>query len=572
MHDAADIEVFIERWRSAGGGERSNYQLFLSELCVLLEAPGPNPAVEDERQNDYVFERKVLSHRMDGAVTTNFIDLYKRGCFVLEAKQSAKRLRQFESFKRLDADPPVLRIGSGWRGGAQWDTLMRNARHQAETYARNLPPEEGWPPFLIVVDVGHVIELYADFSLQGKHYAQFPDRGSYRVYLDDLRQPETRALLADIWTDPMSRNPARRTADVTRDIADLLAQLSKMLETRMLASLDEIEPDETAPFQNSVLERRGVAEKVALFLMRCLFTMFAEDVGLLKKESLDGLLRDYEGQAENLHIALSRLWRDMDKGGFAPDLRVDVLRFNGGLFKDADALPIIEEDLCLLTIAASRDWKDVEPAIFGTLLERALDPRERHQLGAHYTPRAYVERLVAPTIIDPLHEDWRNVQIAAAQFMENGEVESAQTVVRDFHRALCEVRVLDPACGTGNFLYVAMELMKRLEGEVLETLTDLGEAQYFLELDRHTVDPHQFLGLEINPRAVAIAELVLWIGYLQWHFRTRGRATPSEPVLQNFANIVEQDAVLESDGWDILWARMASPEPVGTALPIPATR
>jgi hypothetical protein len=503
MLDTADIELFIERWCSAGGGERLNYQLFLSELCVLLEAPGPDPAVEDESQNAYVFERKVLSLRMDGAATTNFIDLYKRGCFVLEAKQSAKRLRQFESLKRVDGEPPVLRVGSGRRGGAQWDTLMRNARQQAETYARNLPPEDGWPPFLIVVDVGHVIELYADFSLQGKHYAQFPDRGSYRVYLDDLRQPETRALLADIWMDPMSRNPARRTAEVTRDIADLLAQLSKMLETRMLGGLDK-----NAPPGKQIEAQRDMVEKVALYLMRCLFTMFAEDVGLLKKDSFVGLLRDYEGQAENLHIALSRLWRDMDKGGFAPDLRMDVLRFNGGLFKDADALPITEEDLRLLTIAASRDWKDVEPAIFGTLLERALDPRERHQLGAHYTPRAYVERLVAPTIIEPLSEDWRNVQIVAAQFMENDEAQKAQTVVREFHRALSEVRVLDPACGTGNFLYVAMELMKRLEGEVLETLADLGEAQYFLELDRHTVDPHQFLGLEINPRAVAIAELV----------------------------------------------------------------
>src|SRR3546814_13184001 len=112
-----------------------------------------------------------------------------------------------------------------------------------------------------------------------------------------------------------------------------------------------------------------------------------------------------------------------------------------------------------------------------------------------------------------------------------------------FRSQLCTTRVLDPACGTGNFLYVALELMKRLEGEVVETLAELGHDQYLLELDRHTVDPHQFLRLELNPRAVAIAELVLWIGYLQCTFRTRARTMPSAPVLKNFEKIRFQDAV-----------------------------
>jgi hypothetical protein len=160
--------------------------------------------------------------------------------------------------------------------------------------------------------------------------------------------------------------------------------------------------------------------------------------------------------------------------------------------------------------------------------------------------------LVVATIIEPLMADWRNVQTAAAQFAEAGDDKKAQDIVRAFHGSLCKIKVLDPACGTGNFLYVSMELMKRLEGEVLETLADLGETQYLLDLDHHTVDPHQFLGLELNPRAVAIAELVLWIGYLQWHFRTRGLNMPMEPVLKNFANIKDQDAVLQYDRWDVL--------------------
>lgn len=123
--------------------------------------------------------------------------------------------------------------------------------------------------------------------------------------------------------------------------------------------------------------------------------------------------------------------------------------------------------------------------------------------------------------------------------------------IRAFHRRLCELRVLDPACGSGNFLYVTLEHMKRLEGEILNTLGDLGETG-LLELAGVTVDPHQFLGLELNPRAAAIAEMVLWIGYLQWHFRTHGRVTPPEPVLRDFHNIECRDAVLAYD--DCLYA------------------
>jgi len=584
-----ELEEFIERWRSAGGSERSNYQMFLTELCALIGAPIPEPAVEIESENDYVFERKVPAKRLDGKTTANFIDLYKRGCFVLEAKQSHKRQKLFGDLKQASLDLPERRTGSGSREGAGWDTIMRHAREQAETYAKRLPPEEGWPPFLVIVDVGHVIELFADFSLQGKHYAQFPDRQSYRIYLEDLRDEAVRERLLKIWTTPELLNPARRTAEVTREIAELLAKLSKSLETKMIRAL----PEKLQP-ENRADAHKTIAEKVALFLMRCLFTMFAEDVGLLKRDGFTDLLKQYKGRADKVHVPLQRLWEDMNVGNFSPEMGEDVKTFNGGLFRDSKALVITEDDLTLLIIAAERDWKDVEPAIFGTLLEKALDPGERHRLGAHYTPRAYVERLVAATIIEPLNEDWRNVQAAAAQLVEtrqstqekfqnkreqaaaalkqkdrkkaralDGEARKLETdvdalgiqareLVRRFHDQLCEIKVLDPACGTGNFLCVAMELMKRLEGEILETLVDLGENLVNLDLDRHTVDPHQFLGLEINPRAVPVAELVLWIGYLQWHFRTRGRTLPAEPILRNFKNIREQDAILSYERWDVL--------------------
>ncbi|MCC9645007.1 hypothetical protein LOC71_22245 [Rhodopirellula sp. JC740] len=199
----------------------------------------------------------------------------------------------------------------------------------------------------------------------------------------------------------------------------------------------------------------------------------------------------------------------------------------------------------LLIEAAERDWQQVEPAIFGTMLERALDPVERHKLGAHYTPRAYVERLVVPTIIEPLREKWTATYAAAIQLDDDGKQKEAIALLRDFHGELCETRVLDPACGSGNFLYVAMELMKKLEGEVVNALSGFDDDV----LPGVTIDPHQFLGIEVNPRAAALAELVLWIGFIQWHRRTRDELTPPIPILKDYKNIECRDAILK---WDAI--------------------
>jgi len=157
-----------------------------------------------------------------------------------------------------------------------------------------------------------------------------------------------------------------------------------------------------------------------------------------------------------------------------------------------------------------------------------------------------VERLVVATVIEPLRADWDQVQASAERQKAEGRAADAAATVVSFHEKLCKTRILDPACGTGNFLYVSLELLKRLEGEVLEALVDLGGQEVLRGLEGHTVDPHQFLGLEINPRAAAIAELVLWIGYLQWHFRIKG-GMPAEPILRAFQNIEVKDAVLKAD-------------------------
>ena len=190
----------------------------------------------------------------------------------------------------------------------------------------------------------------------------------------------------------------------------------------------------------------------------------------------------------------------------------------------------------------------MEPAIFGTLLERALDPRERHKLGAHFTPRAYVERLVVPTVIEPLREEWDAAQAAATKREADGDDEAAREEIVQFHRRPCDVRVLDPACGSGNFLYVTLEHLKRLEAEVLGVLEDYGGQQALDMEGGYRVSPEQLLGLGVNPRAAKIADVVLWIGYLQWHFRTHGDADRLDPpLLADVDNIRTRDAVLAYD-------------------------
>ena len=169
-------------------------------------------------------------------------------------------------------------------------------------------------------------------------------------------------------------------------------------------------------------------------------------------------------------------------------------------------------------------------------------------MGAHFTPRAFVERLVLPAVMEPLRTEWDGFKAASYARLEAGDRGAAAALLRDFHARLCAVRVLDPACGTGNFLYVPMEMMKRLEGEVLDALANLapGEGDR-LALAGASVDPHQFLGLEKNPRAAPVAELVVWIGYLQWHFRNLGAVPPAEPILRDFRNIRLGDALLAYD-------------------------
>jgi hypothetical protein len=234
-----------------------------------------------------MFERPISFVHGDGTSSPGRIDCYRRGHFVLEAKK--------------------LKAGAHTKG---FDDGLLRARSQGENYARALPAEEGRPPFVMVVDVGTVIEVYAEFSRTGGTYTPFPDPRSHRILLADLAKPEVLERFHKIWTQPDDLNPALVSAKVTRDVSNKLALLARSLE-----------------------QAGHPPHTVAAYLSRCLFSMFSEDVELLPKGSFLALLQQHRESPQTVQQMLRILWADMDKGGFSAALVKHVLRFNGKLFK-----------------------------------------------------------------------------------------------------------------------------------------------------------------------------------------------------------------------------------------------
>ncbi len=515
------VDTFVSKWAASGAAERANRDSFLNDLCDALGVARPGVTTGDPARDTYVFEKDAVLVHEGGKRTVGRIDLYKDGCFILEAKQGA--------------DAGSKKTGTAKRNTPGWNVAMSDACGQALGYARTM---DAPPPFVVVTDIGFCFDLYACFDGSGQ-YRPFPNAQSHRVFLGELATSEAqRETLRAVFTAPLTLDPSKRAAKVTREVAAHLAELARELEA---AGHD--------------------AEQVARFLMRCIFTMFAEDIGLLPDNLFTRVLStQWIADPKRFPREVTHLWNTMDQGG--PFGFEGVLRkFNGGLFRDVAALPLAKPHLERLLEASKCGWADVEPAIFGTLIERALDPKERHRLGAHYTPRAYVERLVRPTVEEPLREEWDVARsevrrlvgedLATLPGKKSKKLEEGRAVVRRFHQRLCDVRVLDPACGSGNFLYVTLDVFKRLESEVLALLGQLGDKTLLLAADQVMVTPAQFLGIEKKRWAKEIAELVLWIGFLQWHARTRRNADGSvmwlEPVLKDLHNIECRDAVLV---WD----------------------
>lgn len=476
------------RWADAQARERANYQLYASELCAALGVEGPRPA-----GSGYEFELPVKVINRDGKESTNFVDLYKRDHFVLEAK-----------------DREV---------GRSDEVMLRKAYGQARSYITHLHGDA--PPYILVLDVGRTMLVWDRW--QGG-YGGFG--AGKRIDLPRLHErPDDVKLLRDIWEFPKVRDPRERAQRVTKAIAEKLALLAASLEARGFGQ-----------------------ERVSRFLMRCVFTMFAEDVRLLPEKSFLQLIEAAMSQPDEFPPGVEELWRAMNVGkrfGFRK-----LLRFNGHFFAEAEALPLTRADLGVLLEAATKDWSDVEPAIFGTLLTRALDEKERHRLGAEYTPPEFIARVIRPAVEEPIRERWTAVQAEVLQLLESGGTKGrkatanrklAEQRLRDFHAWLRSLSFLDPACGSGNFLYVTMHAVKRIELEVINELSDVTGHR---ELRFQEVDPSQFHGIEVKPWAREIAELTLWIGFHQFWRRAHGEVQPEEPLLRDTGTLENRDAVL----------------------------
>lgn len=312
--------------------------------------------------------------------------------------------------------------------------------------------------------------------------------------------------------DPCSLDPQRPVNEATQDVAGLFGQLVRAMRERA-------SHDPALTFQ-PVTDRR-----IFMFVMQCILAMYADSVGLIRDRGFLTLLESYRGHAARFHLSAASVFRSMARGGYCAALRQDVPAFGGGLFREEAALPLDELELEALISAAGYDWSVVEPDVFGAFLERALEPGDRAELGAHYTPKIYVQRLVEATIIEPLRTDWEALKACALADFDRGNAMAARKTVRRFHRQLCKIRVLDPACGTGNFLYVAMTMMKDLERQVLGALKEFGDDACDAPISRR-VCPDQFWGIEKSDHAASIAEVVMWIGDIQW--RIRNGEAPSQ--------------------------------------------
>jgi len=496
---------FARRWAGREGTEQQLSQSFLNELCDALGTPRPY-ASEAWSTDDYCFEKRVdVPDRSE----RGRIDLYKRGHFVLEAKCG-------RSSTASPGSAPV-------RGGKRYVSYIQDAYlDQAKVYAALLP--EGPPPLLVVVDIGHRFWIWRGSEGQ---FDAFHSARRIEFGIAEIAEEENARALWACFESPEDLDPSRAQQRITEEAAQKLAPLAAELEAAGHSS-----------------------EDVARFLMRCLFCMFAEDVELLPTAHFSKLLHAALKAPDAFEPEATRLFQTMDAGGTYNFER--IRRFNGALFRDAKALPLGPKPLGMLAEASALNWAYVDPAIFGTLLERALDPRERHRLGAHYTPRVFVERIIRAAIEDPLREEWDVVQARAAEVRAAEEQESkgndaARKVLLPFLRRLHDVRVLDPACGTGNFLYVAYAVLREIEHEVLSELALVGGAQLGITAEGggSAVVPSQMLGIEVKPWAAEIAQLVLWIGHLQWELFHQRRTAIRDPILPEERSISCRDALVE---------------------------
>ena len=356
---------------------------------------------------------------------------------------------------------------------------------------------------------------------------------THEFELEELANAATRDRLKWAFSDPDRLRPGETRRSLTERAAASFATVAQALR-----------------------ERGHEPQAVAHFVNRLVFCMFADDVGLLPGDMFTRMLRHALRAPEQFPELAGELFRMMASGG-----RIGfetVAWFNGGLFDDGAALPLERSDIETVLAASDLDWSEVDPSILGTLFERGLDPGKRAQLGAHYTDREKILQLVEPVVVRPLLAEWERKKAAIAAELERAEAarsraarmkrrNEAERRYRAFLARLREFTVLDPACGSGNFLYLALQALKDLEHRVQIEAETLGFLRAFPE-----VGPANVKGIEVNPYAAELARVSVWIGEIQW-MRRNGSSEARNPILKPLDTIECRDAILTPDSFEPEW-------------------
>jgi type II restriction/modification system DNA methylase subunit YeeA len=368
----------------------------------------------------------------------------------------------------------------------------------------------GNPPLLITSDI-QIIYIHTNFTNTVKKI--FP------VTFDTLLDGPGVELLRLAFYDPEKLRPTQTQEQVTKATARDFVEVAEKLRT--YTSGKNIPP-----------------EQLAHFLVRLLFCLFAEDIKLLPNDIFSKLIRA-DLNAAQFEQSLRMLFAAMRTGGiFGVE---PILHFNGGLF-DNDFVPeTVHGDIVgPLRNASQHDWSRIDPSIFGTLFERIIDESKRAQLGAHYTSKDDILLVVEPVLMQPLREKWQIARMNAETTARSEKADEAFGLLKTFSNELAALRVLDPACGSGNFLYLALRQLLDLQKEIITLAARLGLPE--IEL---SVGPHQIYGIEINPYAHELAQITVWIGYLQWRVEN-GFAHMEEPILKPLKQIEHRDAILRT--------------------------